>query len=50
MSIFIFFLLAVIIFVFSVGSNKEIFNEIGVGIIWTLILLSNTLSLKIFSK
>ena len=46
MSIFIFFLLAVIIFVFSVGPNKEIFNEIGVGIIWTLILLSNTLSLK----
>ena len=48
MSIFIFFLLAVIIFVFSVGSNKEIFDEIGVGIIWTLILLSNTLSLKKF--
>ena len=48
MSIFIFFLLAVIIFVFSVGSNKEIFNEIGIGIIWTLILLSNTLSLKKF--
>lgn len=48
MSILIFFLLAVIIFVFSVGSNKEIFNEISAGIIWTLILLSNTLALRKF--
>ena len=47
-SILIFFLLAIIIFVFSVGSNNEIFNDIGIGIIWTLILLSNTLSLKKF--
>ena len=47
-SILVFFLLAVIIFVFSVGSQNEIFNEIGVGIIWTLILLSNTLALRKF--
>ena len=46
LSILIFFLLAIIIFVFSVGPNNEIFNEIGIGIIWSLILLSNTLSLK----
>ena len=48
LSILTFFLLAIIIFVFSIGPNKEIFNEIGIGIIWTLILLSNTLSLKKF--
>lgn len=48
LSILTFFLLAIIIFVFSIGPNKEVFNEIGIGIIWTLILLSNTLSLKKF--
>jgi|TARA_B110000116_G_C16738752_1_gene537432 heme exporter protein B len=48
LSILTFFLLAIIIFVFSVGPNNEIFNEIGIGIIWTLILLSNTLSSKRF--
>ena len=48
LSIFLFFLLGVIIFVFSIGNNKETFSEIGVGIIWTLILLANTLSLKNF--
>ena len=48
LSILTFFLLAIIIFVFSIGPNKEIFNEIGIGIIWTLILLSNTLSSKRF--
>ena len=48
LSIFLFFLLGVIIFVFSIGNNKETFSEIGVGIIWTLILLANTLSLKKF--
>ena len=48
LSIFIFFLLAVIIFVFSIGSDKEIFNEISIGILWTLILLSNTLTLRKF--
>ena len=44
LSIVLFFLLGIIIFVFSVGPNKEIINEISVGIIWALILLSNTLS------
>ena len=36
------------IFVFSVGTNNEIFNQIGIGIIWTIILLSNNLSLRKF--
>ena len=47
-SIFLFFLLGVVIFIFAIGSNKEIIDQIGVGIIWTLILLSNTLSLRKF--
>ena len=48
LSILIFFILGVIIFVFAIGPSSEIFNKIGVGIIWTLILLSNTLSLRKF--
>jgi len=48
LSIFLFFLLGIMIFIFSVGAEKEIFNKIGVGIIWTLILLSNNLSLRKF--
>ena len=48
LSIFLFFLLGIIIFVFSLGDNREIYNQISIGIIWTLILLSNNLSLKRF--
>ena len=48
LSIFIFFILGVIIFVFSIGANKEIINQVGIGIVWTLILLTNTLSIKKF--
>ncbi len=48
MSIFIFFLLGIIIFVFSIGSDDELFTKIGIGIIWTLILLTNTLSIRRF--
>jgi len=48
LTIFLFFLLGILIFVFSVGPNKEIFNEIGIGIIWTLLLLSTNLSIKKF--
>ena len=48
LSIFLFFLLGIMIFVFSIGGNTKIFNEIGIGIIWTLLLLSNNLSLRKF--
>ena len=48
LSILLFFILAMLIFVFSVGSEKQIFNQIGVGVIWTLILLSNNLVLNKF--
>lgn len=47
-SILLFFLLGIVIFVFSIGAKDEIFNEIGISIIWTLILLSNTLSVRKF--
>ena len=48
LSIFLFFLLGVMIFVFSVGTDNEIFKQIGIGIIWTIILLSNNLSIRKF--
>ena len=48
LSILMFFLLGILIFVFSIGPNTEMFNEIGIGVIWTLILLSNNLSLRKF--
>ena len=48
LSIFLFFLLGILIFVFSVGPNTEILNQISISIIWTLVLLSNTLSLRKF--
>ena len=37
-----------LIFVFAIGPKTEIFDEISIGIVWTLILLSNTLSIKNF--
>ena len=46
MTIIIFFILGILIFVFSIGPNKEIYSQIGVGIIWTLLLLSTNLSIK----
>ena len=44
----IFFFLSIFIFIFSIGPDKETISEIGVGIIWTLLLLSSTLSLRKF--
>ena len=46
MTIIMFFILGILIFVFSIGPNKEIYSQIGVGIIWTLLLLSTNLSIK----
>jgi len=43
LTIILFFFLGIFIFVFSVGPNQEIFSQIGVGIIWTLLLLGLTL-------
>jgi len=43
-----FFFLSIFIFIFSIGPNKETLSVLGVGIIWTLLLLSSTLSLRKF--
>ena len=43
-----FFFISIFIFIFSIGSEKEILSLIGIGIIWTLLLLSSTLSLRKF--
>ena len=48
LTIIIFFFLSMFIFIFSIGPDKETISVIGVGIIWTLLLLSSTLSLKKF--
>ena len=48
LSIFLFFLMGLMIFVFSIGANSDFFNQIGIGIIWTLILLTNNLTLRKF--
>ena len=46
LTILVFFILGILIFIFSIGPNKEIYSQIGVGIIWTLLLLSTNLSIK----
>ena len=42
----LFFFLSIFIFIFAIGSDKEILNSVGVGILWSLLILSSTLSLK----
>ena len=44
----IFFFISIFIFIFSIGPDKEVISLIGVGMIWTLLLLSSTLSLRKF--
>ena len=43
-----FFFISIFIFIFSIGPEKEKLSILGIGIIWTLLLLSSTLSLKKF--
>ena len=43
-----FFFLSIFIFIFSIGPNKQTLSVVGIGIVWTLLLLSSTLSLKKF--
>ena len=43
-----FFFISIFIFVFSVGPEKETLSLLGVGILWSLLLLSSTLSLRKF--
>ena len=44
----IFFFISIFIFIFSIGPDKQTISIIGVGILWTLLLLSSTLSLRKF--
>jgi len=44
----IFFFVSIFIFIFSIGPDKKMISPIGIGIIWTLLLLSSTLSLRKF--
>ena len=48
LTIIIFFTLGILVFVFSIGPDKKIFSEIGIGIIWTILLLSTNLSIRNF--
>ena len=44
----LFFFLSIFIFVFALGADEQFLKNIGVGIIWSLLLLSSTLSLRKF--
>ena len=46
LTIITFFILGIIIFIFSIGPEQKIYSQIGVEIIWTLLLLSTNLSIK----
>ena len=48
LTIITFFILGILIFVFSIGPDHKIYSQIGIGIIWTLLLLSTNLSIKKF--
>ena len=43
-----FFFISIFIFIFAIGSDKETLSLLGVGLLWTLLLLSSTLSLRKF--
>tara|TARA_B100000575_G_scaffold259375_1_gene231579 strand:- start:158 stop:829 length:672 start_codon:yes stop_codon:yes gene_type:complete len=43
-----FFFISIFVFIFSIGPEKETLSYFGVGILWTLLLLSSTLSLRKF--
>ena len=44
----LFFFLSIFIFVFALGTDEQLLKNIGLGIIWTLLLLSSTLSTRKF--
>ena len=48
LTIITFFFISIFIFIFSVGPEKETLSIFGISILWTLLLLSSTLSLKKF--
>ena len=44
----LFFFLSIFVFIFALGTDEPLLKTVGVGIIWSLLLLSSTLSLKKF--
>ena len=44
----LFFFLSIFVFIFALGTDDQLLKTIGVGIIWSLLLLSSTLSLRKF--
>ena len=44
----LFFFLSIFIFVFALGADEQLLRSVGMGIIWSLLLLSSTLSLRKF--
>lgn len=44
----IFFFLSIFVFIFALGTDEKLLETVGVGIIWALLLLSSTLSLRRF--
>ncbi len=44
----LFFFLSIFIFVFALGADEQLLRSIGMGIIWSLLLLSSNLSLRKF--
>ena len=44
----LFFFLSVFVFIFALGTDEQLLKTIGIGIIWSLLLLSSTLSLRKF--
>ena len=46
LTILTFFILGILIFIFSIGPDYKIYSQICIGIIWTLLLLSTNLSIK----
>jgi len=44
----LFFFLSVFVFIFALGTEEQLLKTIGVGVIWSLLLLSSTLSLRKF--
>jgi len=44
----LFFFLSIFVFVFALGADEQLLKTVGLGIIWSLLLLSSTLSLRKF--
>ena len=44
----LFFFLSIFVFIFALGTDDQLLETIGVGIIWSLLLLSSTLSIRKF--